>query len=281
MNIDYDDRRAHVAVKIERAEKHIQDLTEIIKKFSESNPYSVMGTTESEAFVYRIKIHKHPPRGWSAVIGDAIHNMRAAMDVLVWQLILANGKDPTRASYFPVAKSAGDCRNNLKTKTKGVSPKALELLMATEPFVGGKGNDLWLINELDIRDKHRLLVPVFTQLPAISINQHFADSLEEADMPESFKESARAAADLLPTVFLNPAYKGPIHDGDIVFQEPKKPTTTPKFSFNMAFGEGELVEGEPILPTLRRFLQTVKETLEPFSEALAPPDTPYRRMTRP
>src|SRR5687767_9529658 len=35
-----------------------------------------------------------PPARLAVIAGDAIHNMRAALDYVVWQLVIANGQKP-------------------------------------------------------------------------------------------------------------------------------------------------------------------------------------------
>ena len=259
MTSGYIDRRAHIETKIERAEKHIRDLENAIKSFIKTNPYAVLGQQDAETgmYVYKLKIVRHPPLGWSAILGDAIHNLRSALDILVWQLILAEGNKPSRKNAFPVSSSPKGFESHLKEKVKGVSPQALELFKAAEPYKGGKHEGLWILNELDIRDKHRLLVPVFTQAGGVSINEMFDDLLGT----DAFTRGG--------IVFINPADKGPMKDGDIVFSAPEKPDTDPQFRFHIAFGEGDIIEGQPIQPTLTQFLDLVKGILEPFGPLLS------------
>ena len=43
---------------------------------------------------------------WAVILGDAVHNLRSALDHLIWQLVLLDtGKDGSNEHQFPVASS--------------------------------------------------------------------------------------------------------------------------------------------------------------------------------
>ena len=41
--------------------------------------------------VYKAKVMADPPLWWSAIVGDAIHDLRSSLDVLVCELVRAEG----------------------------------------------------------------------------------------------------------------------------------------------------------------------------------------------
>lgn len=59
------------------------------------------------------------------VIGDAVHNARAALDHLVWQLVLAAGNTPNRRTGFPVAEDDRNFRR-AASALRGVPVKGPE-----------------------------------------------------------------------------------------------------------------------------------------------------------
>ena len=75
-------------VKIERAKEHIAQLEAAVEAFRETKPYTVIGEPEPETgkIVFRVKISADPPARIGAIVGDVIHNIRSALDVLICQM---------------------------------------------------------------------------------------------------------------------------------------------------------------------------------------------------
>jgi len=107
-------------------------------------------------------------------VGDAVHNLRTALDHLAWQLALERyaGRPPSKPEevYFPIAESA--------TKFKGLrtiahfDPARTKRLRLLQPYNSPDGRVIRALHKLDIRDKHRLLIRFyldvegFTPFPA-------------------------------------------------------------------------------------------------------------------
>jgi hypothetical protein len=75
-----------------RAEEHIHDLTEQIGTFVRSGTYEVEaehGDDPLETF-YRLRMSRPIPRWFSAVVGDALNNMRSALDCAIYGLTRRN-----------------------------------------------------------------------------------------------------------------------------------------------------------------------------------------------
>jgi hypothetical protein len=94
-------------LKIERANKHIQELCSVVTAFFQTDPY-------------RIDIENNPYRGLSQVrfqftgalpsevpliIGDAVHNLRSALDLAVCHAISLGGGNPSKYTRFPFAEN--------------------------------------------------------------------------------------------------------------------------------------------------------------------------------
>src|SRR5262245_33042441 len=84
-----------VRIKIERAKSHVMYLNSEIVAIHNRNPYELVTQENSKTGkrVYSIKINECVPKSLSGIIGDTIHNLRAALDQLAWQLVLANRGD--------------------------------------------------------------------------------------------------------------------------------------------------------------------------------------------
>ncbi len=67
------------------------------------------------------------PIEWFIRLGEILYNLRSALDHLVWQLVLANGKTPGRDNSFPIIKNEDDWQTQKTGKRwmlKGVSQSA-------------------------------------------------------------------------------------------------------------------------------------------------------------
>lgn len=98
-------------------------------------------------------------------VGDAVHNLRSALDNLAWTLAHLPGppKNP-KSIYFPVCEklSAWD----KATKDLASIPKPiLERVKTLQPFTFPKNEEcfLWQLHKLDIADKHRSYLSALAQ----------------------------------------------------------------------------------------------------------------------
>jgi hypothetical protein len=150
-------------LKIERAKKHINDLQSEIIAFSNSNFYtlSVEKHPNTGNDTPKLTITKPSPEGLSLIIGDAIHNLHTALDLAVCEIVRDKlGSDSTRYVKFPFDKSRNQLVASLKSgKIAKASPGICNLILSMEPYEGGN-YALYALHELDILDKHKLLIPM-------------------------------------------------------------------------------------------------------------------------
>jgi hypothetical protein len=141
--------------KIRRAEKFIAELEDILKRYRDSKPYTATVLPEDPSNV-RVEFTAVPGDP-EAVIGDCIHNLRAALDLMACDLVrAANGND--KHVYFPFAHHEADLEKMIKEKNfdrAGVD--AVTLLKSFKPYRGGD-ELLRAMHDLDIEDKHKALI---------------------------------------------------------------------------------------------------------------------------
>src|ERR1019366_9842997 len=159
--------------KIERAEHHILDLQERWVDFiPDAYPVKSKDDPQSGERVWYLAYAKPIPNDFRAIAGDAVHNLRCALDHICHHLavIATSGAGPFDGLYFPIAKNAHIFRERLKAaeedKTvadgiiKRLGPDAVKAIARLEPYDGGGGAILYHLHQLDILDKHRLLLTV-------------------------------------------------------------------------------------------------------------------------
>lgn len=168
-----DERLALIRAKVERAKQHLRDLEIERDRFLKADPYRVVHERDAETghHVYRVYDLKTPPGELGLIAGDVIHNLRSALDHLVYALVVANGIDPTgkRAIAFPIHDDAASYVARSGGQIKLASQSAITAINATEPYQGGRGEALWLLHYLDIADKHHALLTSLVNVTGVHL----------------------------------------------------------------------------------------------------------------
>lgn len=149
-------------LKLDRARTHIDELDRLIAEHHAEYPAVVDARYGDSGSLAHLGVHvKALPRSVSALIGDAVHNLRASLDILAVQLV--NDASPgARNVHFPFAVNAEQLEAMIVSKRfDRAGPDAVALLRKWRPFTGGNA-DLRGLHDLDIRDKHNAIIPVTT-----------------------------------------------------------------------------------------------------------------------
>lgn len=156
------DPLADAKIKIERANLHIGDAqAQIVEFFSAPPPhYEVfreISEDESRESI-KVRIIREPPSQVAAAIGDAITNLRSALDFLVCELAIKNGRNDLDGVEFPFANSLDEFQlRRTQRKIDKLSDEAIGLINGLQPYRGG--NDaLWSMNALRRPNIHRHLI---------------------------------------------------------------------------------------------------------------------------
>jgi hypothetical protein len=109
------------------------------------------------------------PAGWPLELGDAVHNLRSALDHLVWALILTEGRvQPNKRTQFPVFEddTADGWTNPRRTAQRtlaAIHPIHGRVIKGIQPYTWkSRGKDpalhpLARLSRLDNDDKHRTI----------------------------------------------------------------------------------------------------------------------------
>ncbi|HWD10836.1 MAG TPA: hypothetical protein VG366_03265 [Solirubrobacteraceae bacterium] len=178
---------AHLAgvwAKWQRAVEQLTTLSEEVTAFcSEPNPYGIISHENREHGRYRFEIYPAWQPGrvlrWGTIIGEIVHDFRSALDNLVWQLVVLNGREPDDGHSFPIRaeeppegfavemrrEGEGGRGRVRHGPLLGVSDDALAIIEACQPYKGGNGLLLQRLHVLWNTDKHRHLAPVHVVAP--------------------------------------------------------------------------------------------------------------------
>ena len=156
--------------KLDRARQHLREFDRAADEFVTSEPRPYRGISETDSRdggrVWRLKIERHPPDRLGLLVGDIIHNMRASLDHLVWQLALLTTPTPNARTEFPIyldAQPASSGRSAFKregqAKIRDIPQTAQSVIESKQPYHASdpEHTPIWLLHTLDIEDKHKLI----------------------------------------------------------------------------------------------------------------------------
>jgi hypothetical protein len=176
-------------LRLERAWEHLQSLEAECSGWLKEHPYRVYGEldTEGRNKLVKVEIFQQPSAELSLLIGDCLHNMRSALDNLVYDLAIAHRGSPlsksiARDSQFPIFKDCGKFISKGMDQIRGIHPDAKTLFKDLQPYQRGDKfayHRLWMLRELSNADKHRLLHPTLLQPAAMG---YFPDEVDVSDI---------------------------------------------------------------------------------------------------
>ncbi|MER0203622.1 MAG: hypothetical protein DU480_07130 [Nitrosomonas sp.] len=249
--------------KLDRACVHMEQLREATREYMATEPFElVQRQQENGDFVVSVRVRNAVPRVWSLIIGDAVHNMRAALDHLVWRLVELGGGLPGRRTCFPVGRrSKVEFERDLPQALAGANSTAIAFIRRLKPYEGGN-RVLSRLHALDIADKHRLVLVVGAAYKHFLLSPRLVVPWQPT--PVEFPSIAISPADRLY----------PLSDGAVVFRicaaaRGVNPSTDFGATFELAFGEVDEVRGLPLAETLEEMKEHVSRIIQIAENRLA------------
>lgn len=238
-------------LKVKRANQHITDLNREILAYSRKEPYRVIVDRDSEPGQQLLRVvQRFPmPAEWPLILGDAVHNLRSALDIMACDVMRYHGYGVSSV-HFPFAERAEDLETEILRRTvHRARPEVVNLFYQLKPYKGGD-RLLRAIHDLDVRDKHKLITPV-VHMPGVTGVQvlrpdgsHLLHSAKGAKFLIDSEEKVLLRAPL--------GFK---------FQYDRKAT------IEIRFGEGPF-SPHPIIPTLHQMSQLASQVILKFEERI-------------
>ncbi len=203
--------------KIARAKKHLSDLADATAALleEEAQPYSIVVEHKADGRVlYRVKDLVEIPAVIPCILGDFIHNLRSALDILVCDLARHNGCKDVSNHCFPIGRSAHAFKSRFGGLTEqSLSKSARKAIKALNPYKGGN-DDLWALSQLDNIDKHSLLLTAVAANTAIDLSKVTASKMRAAVKIPGITDWADIPVAAVPP--LKPP-KPCLENGDVIF----------------------------------------------------------------
>lgn len=250
-----------IAAKIHRADEHIGNLNAEITSFLRDN-YRVGRHFDAESRQYRFTAFGDAtvPLRVAVIIGEIVHQLRSALDHVITQLnAIGPGGGKADVLEFPICRSASSFKRACgRGKIEGVSVAAATRIQQLQPYRTSDPAEhasLYVLHDLDITDKHRLLLTV------VAVVYH-ADRLE-IDAKRDVEVIGMSPP--IPREGVRPSKDG-TEVFSIDFGEKFDPDVDVKgnFSFQIAFDHPGVLKHLPIFPTIVQLRKLVVNTIQGF-----------------
>jgi len=255
-----------LTAKLERAQEHIFKLKEFWGRFIDGGAYPILSqdVPDRSYRLYYLGSVEAIPADVPLITGDAIQNLRSALDHLAYRLVCVGTQSsgPFEHVYFPIGERPREFKDRIRAIRKCLTPEAVKALTEIKAYPGGTGEIFWQIQCLNNIDKHRLLLTVTSQnrLHSMSpaeiakVRYQFAGVLQnvpEINDPRMFlKQGVRHLSleaghvlDILPISELHENMQFPIE---------------------IAFGEPEIVKGKPVVEMLHQTASGIRNIFLAF-----------------
>jgi len=251
-------------MKLVRADEHLKALNDEVGAFLQIRPYEVVTQQDVPGGNIRAQVvYRHaPPDRLLMLIGDALYNLRSALDHLAWSLAGTNADPRTEFPIF-ADKSKFCAVNSHGIPQKGsgllkmhdMPASAQAVIKSLQPYNGSHElpdcAPLWLLQALGIEDKHHTLNLVAAGLEGsihISTGRHPAYGLTGTTGHLTFEDGAE--------IFHMP---GPVDQSQVQDHS--------RYTFDIAFDPKGPARGIRLREGLRDMREAVAEAiglLEPF-----------------
>lgn len=249
-------------LKAQRAEKHILELHSLMQSFASSpDVYSVSIETESQyrdpELAITVRKTNDELRSEAAlIIGDVYHNLRSALDML-WFEIVSSTRRQNRRTAFPIAATREILAGRLAAalSNRQITTRLRDFVLDTiKPYKEGNFR-IWAVHEMNIIDKHRLLIRNF---PVIAVEGIRVQN-DEGTVLE------------IPILLIDASsFRRSLSQIDRSVSFGRNPALADKGHAALGFGFdlGNPHPGDPVVPTLNAAAKEVTGTIGAFESLL-------------
>ena len=126
-------------LKFRRAVRHLSEVRRISEAYRSSNPYETLAKADLQpGAIAGVRILREPPTSISVSLGDALQDLKSALDHAVYELARLSQATPRQLedSEFLITEDASWYATNRKRRLGGVGPGALAFIDGLQPYLG-------------------------------------------------------------------------------------------------------------------------------------------------
>jgi hypothetical protein len=132
----------------------------VLARFVANGGFQITFEQDDDSGEYVARMHSlrkppvPPPARASVIVGDALNNLRSALDYVVWQLAAA----PSKKNQFPIFDTPEGFESHKDRYLDGVPVELWAKFESYQPYHGGGHLCLGAVGKLNDADKHHLLL---------------------------------------------------------------------------------------------------------------------------
>ena len=237
----------NAAHKLGRACEHLNDLEREVLWLKGRKPYAEFSETHLEEpshQIYKVKMTEPIPAVIGDLIGDIVGGLRSSLDHCCNTVAQLAGHINPQNATFPFAASE-DSMGEALSLSSDLPEEIQSILLAFKPYRGGN-DSLWALNELCHTDRHRMIVPVVTSATRNAV-RFWAKGVRFSIPREHAWDVAKNEMELF--TIHGPGVEGENYNRYF------------NFTFNIAFGDIDVVGGQEVIPTLDALGGKVQDVL--------------------
>lgn len=170
-------------LRVLRADRHLAEADGLVNAFAQACEHNIIADYDTQAHRKTLRIHPTPPLPVELplVVSDAIHNLRAALDYIVYELALHDSGKVQDGTQFiiedfkvhPTGRNRGfDARS--KKYLKGLTQAHINAVEGLQPYNGVDWTET--LRDISNPDKHRTLTTLTTDFTSYTLTAHPAGS---------------------------------------------------------------------------------------------------------
>ena len=254
------ERLARIRVKIEWSQEHFRNLEAARDRFLKSEFYTLDSKPNPKPGYENFNIFfpsnvESVPDPISLLAGDAIHNMRSALDHLACHLVDVGGHPLTISdrTAFPIFKGTHIDEASFTRQVHGMRKNAQDKIRSTEPYKDGKGHYLWVLHKLDIADKHHTLLTTVSRVGDITMH------IEGNWLQQDFRVPGFAA----------PNFGDALEKDKPLFTCERGAEHNTELTFDIAIREPNVIKSKPVVSSIKYLIDKVDGLIGEFEPLLA------------
>lgn len=150
--------------KIARADKHIAELSALIDQFAKEVVLNFEREDAGANWLWIPRFSMPPPCDVPIIMGDAVHNLRTALDLMICDLARLRGANTRTRLDYPFEGDEAALERKLtgkKSRYPQLGSEVLDLIRMSKPYKEKGHPVLYGLHELDMWDKHELVLPTY------------------------------------------------------------------------------------------------------------------------
>ena len=234
-------------IKVERAYKHILELSDLLAAFLESHNGRIAHEFDRNADTQYIRLDVlDPPSEIPYIVGDIAHNLRSALDHVAGEIRASGGGKP-EDGYFPISDNRVGTEKSVAKNIRPFNANVARVILENVDCSDARNAPIWGIKEINNIDKHRRTVLTVTRVGAVARGVRVGGLyIKNLVVKQNPRESMISA---------------PIST---------KVTTEEDFSptLSVTFGEPAAFNGQSVIPTLTNSAEAVSHAIRICRTAL-------------